>query len=173
MTAQQDDKYNSGPAYKQPWFWLIMAPLMTTIMVGTSMLVYSFFVYDGRSVDQYTKDGFNVTQSFEREQKAQSLQIKASANIKGDVLIVDLKGVLETKPSLLLLTIYSPASKVQDVAIELLLVNGVYQSKINQQELSKRTMQIIDPADKTWLIQSKESWPLTGSTLFTPYMSAY
>ncbi|MCJ8311823.1 MAG: FixH family protein [Saccharospirillaceae bacterium] len=177
MTIQQNDQFNSGPAYKQPWFWLIMAPLMTTILVGTSMLVYSIFAYDGRTVDRYTKDGFNVTKSFEREQKAQSLQIKANATISdygnGSLLTVDLMGVLENKPVILLLTIYSPASKIQDVKIELMLVDGMYQAIIEKQELSKRTMQIIDPTDKTWLIQTKQSWPLTGATLFTPYMSVY
>ena len=173
MTALQDDQFNSGPAYKQPWFWLIMAPLMTTIVVGTSMLVYSIFAYDGRTIDQYTKDGFNVTQSFKREQKAQSLQIKGNATINNDVLTLDLTGVLENKPTALSLTIYSPATKIQDVKIELLLVDGKYQAKVETQELSNRTMQIIDPDDETWLIQTKSSWPISGSTLFTPYMSAY
>jgi len=173
MKTQQDDQFNSGPAYKQPWFWLIMTPLMTAIVVGTSMLIYSIFAYDGRTVDRYTKDGFNVTQSFDREQKAQSLQIEAKAKIKGDLLTLELKGVLEKKPPSLLLTIYSPASKIQDVNIELMLTNGVYQAKIADQPLSKRTMQITDPTDKTWLIQAKQSWPLIGLTLFTPYLSAY
>jgi len=173
MTNQTGSQYNSGPAYKQPWFWLIMAPLITTIIVGTSMLVYSIIAYDGRTVDQYKKDGFNVTQSFEREQKAQSLNLKATAVLNANQLEINVESNLNALPAMLQLIIFSPASKSQDVKIDLILDNDVYRATVDLKGLSKRTMHIVDPNDKSWLIQTKQAWPFTKSVHFTPYLTAY
>ncbi|BCE00672.1 FixH family protein [Marinicellulosiphila megalodicopiae] len=173
MTNQKhDDDFNSGPAYKQPWFWLIMAPLMTTIVVGTSMLVYSIIAYDGGSINKFEKDGFDVTPSVEKEKMAQSLNLIAQLIQTDNKIEINLNGRIENLPKHLLLTIYSPVSKSKDIKITLNLEKDKFIANLDTDHmvLSERVMQLVDPGDSSWLIQAKSAWPLTAPVAFTPFL---
>ena len=61
---QNQDQYNSGPAYKQLWFWLIISPLLVTFVVGFSMLALAITTNDGAALGSFEKDGFDTTRSF-------------------------------------------------------------------------------------------------------------
>lgn len=48
------------PAYKNPWFWLVMAPLISAFISGFTMLYLASKDFDGLVSDNYVKDGFAI-----------------------------------------------------------------------------------------------------------------
>ena len=44
---------NTPPWYKQFWPWLILAPLIVSVLVGTTMLIMSIRYFDGTVRDDY------------------------------------------------------------------------------------------------------------------------
>lgn len=66
---------DSKPAWRHPWFWLVMAPLMTSIVVGLGLLTVAISGSDDRVYDDYYEQGRLINNRFEKESQARKLGI--------------------------------------------------------------------------------------------------
>ncbi len=63
------------PAWRNPWFWLVMAPLLTSIVVGMGLLTLAISGSDDRVYDDYYEQGRLINNRFEKETQARKLGI--------------------------------------------------------------------------------------------------
>ena len=171
MPKHAKDEYNSGPAYKQLWFWLILSPLLTTFVVGFTMLGLAINTNDGAALGTYQKSGFDTTRSFAREQQAERLAMVASVQIVGDSIIVKLSGP-QQKPKQLQLDLLFPTSKTKDVNILLDFKDGQYSAPAPNIEPVKRIIQLQEIGESNWLLQNQAYWPISSPIVLTPYLDA-
>jgi hypothetical protein len=82
-----------GPAkpwYKEFWAWFILAPLVSTVILSSIMLITAIKYGDDEIVDDYYKKGRMINQSQERMQLATQLGLDASVDFDlelGDVTL--------------------------------------------------------------------------------------
>lgn len=107
-----------GSAYKQPWFWLIITPLLVVIVAGFYLLYLSIVTMDGVVVDSHYKDGRGIVVSNEQIALANTLNLNAAVifNNNGQVSI-KLNGGLTIMPEALNLLIAFPTAQNRDVSI--------------------------------------------------------
>ena len=116
MIKRRQDEPDSGPAYKQLWFWLILSPLLTTFVAGFTMLGLAISSNDGAALGSYQKSGFDTTRSYEREDKAHSMNLIASLQLNEGEVRLKLSGNYQP-PSQLRLNLLFPTSKTRDVQV--------------------------------------------------------
>ncbi len=71
----------SARAYREPWFWLLLSPMLTLIVSVPIMLTTAFRDADDRVLDDYYKEGRMINSRFETEILASQL------GIAGEVMI--------------------------------------------------------------------------------------
>ncbi|SEI78858.1 hypothetical protein SAMN05421831_11060 [Allopseudospirillum japonicum] len=151
---------NTPPWYKQFWPWLILAPLIVSVLVGTTMLIMSIRYFDGTVRDDYYKSGLAINQELEKDVIAQQLELKASLrfdSLTGDV-VLDLQGQLEQMPTTLKLALEFPTRADRDLEITL-----------NHQNGSRYVGALADRLNNRWYIQLQppsEQWRLQGVVRF-------
>ena len=171
MSKFAKDEFNSGPAYKQPWFWLILSPLLAAFVVGFTMLGLAINSNDGAALGTYQKSGFDTTRSYAREQQADMLGLVASVQLVDDNIIVKVSGQ-QQNPQQLQLDLLFPTSKTKDVNILLNLEDGKYVARAPQLESVKRIIQLKEIGESSWLLQNKAYWPISSPLVLTPYLDA-
>ena len=81
----------SNPWYKEPWPWLLMAPIVTTMIVGFSMLGVAIKTSDGLVTDDYYREGVLYNENKARDDLAKTMGISGLLTmdeITGDILLM-------------------------------------------------------------------------------------
>ncbi|WP_347331270.1 FixH family protein [Marinimicrobium locisalis] len=162
MTQDSD----SGPAYRQPWFWLVMSPLIVVICVVLTFVGVSLFHADDRVVDNYYKQGRTINQSFAQEERARELDVQANVRfdqITGEVIVnLSKEGAM---PEQLYLMVGHPIDAEQDQHIELQPVRAGYYRGDLSTALSHRRYLTLLPEYEGESLRSAE-WLLRGEIQF-------
>lgn len=105
------------PAYKEPWFWAVMAPLLVVIVVSLSMAGVAIWVADDRVKDDYYKEGRMINKHFAEEELALSLAVRGS--LEFDFTTAEVFARVEAKqlPAELELTFSHPSAAAQDLTV--------------------------------------------------------
>jgi hypothetical protein len=105
------------PAYKEPWFWAVMGPLLVVIVVSLSMAGVAIWGADDRVKDDYFKEGRMINKHFAEEELALALAVRGS--LEFDFTTAEVFAVLEAKklPAELELTFSHPSSAEQDLVV--------------------------------------------------------
>ena len=107
------------PWYREPWPWLIVGLLSTTIIWGSYRIYYAFKIQDSIVVDDYYKSGKAINQDLTRDQNARELGISASLYIDeiiGEVRVL-VQGQPEQWPETLRLRLLSPVFADRDATV--------------------------------------------------------
>lgn len=162
MTQRSDN----GPAYRQPWFWFVMSPLIVVICVSLTFAGISIFYADDRVVDNYYKQGRTINQSFAQEARARELGVTADVRFDqatGEVMVVLSK--VGAMPEELNLMVGHPVNADQDQHIVLQpLREGYYRGDLTA-ALSHRRYLTLLPAYEGENLRSAE-WLLRGDIQF-------
>lgn len=68
------------PAYREPWFWMVVSPLILVVAVCSVLITYAYTGKDDRVVDDYYQQGRLINKQFESEKKAAELGIRGVLN---------------------------------------------------------------------------------------------
>lgn len=105
------------PAYKEPWFWAVMGPLLVVIVVSLSMAGVAIWVADDRVKDDYYKEGRMINKHFAEEELALSLAVQGSLEFDFTTAEVFAQLAAKTLPNELELTFSHPSAAAQDLTL--------------------------------------------------------
>lgn len=105
------------PAYKEPWFWAVIGPLLVVVVVSISMAGIAILGADDRVSDDYFKQGRMINKHFVGEALAISLGVHGS--LEFDFTTAEVFAQVEAKalPAELELTFSHPADAIQDMTL--------------------------------------------------------
>lgn len=109
----------SKPAWKEPGFWLVMAPLLLVLVVSIGTVSLAFRVADDRVPDSYFKQGRMINKHFGEEQNA--LQLGIAGVVRFDFAGAEVRAELqgENLPGEVQLTLSHPADATRDQTLVL------------------------------------------------------
>ena len=158
--------------YKEYWFWLVMAPIFSSVVVGTSFVITSFKTFDGVVVDNYYKDGKGFQVRYEEDRLAVANHLQATL-VKSDSQIkIQLSGEISSFPdSLNLIFIYPTSDQFDIELIAQHIGNGVYQTSINDQVTNHfYLVQLYTPeqVSPAWRLHGETDLPLRKPLVLKP-----
>lgn len=111
--------------WRQPWFWLVMAPLLLSISTSLVFVYIAVSGADQRVVDDYYTEGKAINHRFEADKLALSLGVGAAVQIDtiSSEVIVELTG-LDYFPESLSLYFSHPVKSTEDITIQLKKINA-------------------------------------------------
>lgn len=112
------------PGYRSPYFWLMLGPVMLSVVLGTTFLVASIVTWDGVVVDNYYKDGKSIEMRQEEDIAAQNLGLNALIVQQGEQFLVQVSGNLSNYPETLKLYFIHPTKSDFDQRIDLAYQSG-------------------------------------------------
>lgn len=71
---------SSKPAWRYPWFWFVMTPLISSVVVGMALLTLAISGSDDRVYDDYYDQGRMINNRFEKERQARRLGIAGTVH---------------------------------------------------------------------------------------------
>lgn len=69
------------PAYKEPWFWAVLGPLLLVIAVCSVFVTLAFVGADDRVYDDYYKQGRMINNQFASEEVAVGLGVEGELKV--------------------------------------------------------------------------------------------
>ena len=167
---QHDPSRMKKPAYKEPWFWAVFAPLIVIFFVCAVLLKFAIVGGDDRVVGDYYKQGRMINNRFAMEAVASRLALSASVefNAKLGLVRLSLQGNRKfDEPAMVLLTVSHPLESEQDYALPLQKVDaGQYQAPWKGGDEDKRylilTGNLVGQSD----IGEASSWRLSSEVDF-------
>ncbi|QHQ38559.1 hypothetical protein GTQ55_05875 [Microbulbifer hydrolyticus] len=146
------EKKAPGPWYREPWFWMVMSPLILVVVV--SMTMVSIAVRHGDDVvsDTYYKDSRMYHYSAEQDQRARALNLAGMLlfSPQDKTISLDLRGDIEF-PEKLLLTLSHPVEADMDEHVVLEQISiGRYRGNVDaplQHRWYLEVMPELDPEE--------------------------
>lgn len=160
------------PGYKSPYLWMILMPVMASVIAGTTFLTASIVTWDGVVVDNYYKDGRSYQMRQDEDYAARQIGLNALMIQQGDNLLVQVNGELASMPNELKLYIIHPTKSDFDQRLDLTLQAGnryIASTPISAFEGSRQLqLQPVD-GEPMWRVHgSLEQWPSRIPTNLTP-----
>ena len=166
MQPQKDEDLDSGPWYRQPWFWLLMVPLFAA-MCSSVVIVYNAVVGGDDIVqDNYYKNGRLINIRLEQDVRATELGLHGTLDfdlLSGEVFLdINSDAAL---PSQLLLLLSHPASKALDQQLLLQQVsNNRFRADLNSVPVNRWYLRVLPTIDSQ--AQNDAEWRLLAEIDF-------
>lgn len=146
-------------AWKEPWFWMVLGPLILTIVTSLVFVYIAVSGADQRVVDDYYTEGKAINHRFEADKLAVTLGVGASVQVdtvSGEAL-VELRGLTVLPPQL---TLYfsHPVKATEDLTVQLKKINASRYRVDLPKPLTGRWYLHLTPADTT----TEKKWRLVG-----------
>lgn len=107
------------PAWKETWFWLVMAPLLLVLVVSIGTVTLAFRVADDRVPDDYYKEGRMINKHFADEQNALAQGVSGRVDFDFAAAVVRIELAAQFLPGELHLTISHPIDASRDTHLVL------------------------------------------------------
>ncbi|AWF80301.1 hypothetical protein BTJ40_05460 [Microbulbifer sp. A4B17] len=156
------------PWYREPWAWMVLAPLITVVVVSTITVSIAVRFADDKVSDTYYKDSRMYHFSAEQDLRAKELGLAALVQFQpsDNAVVVELNGDLDY-PKALLLTLSHPVESDLDKHIELSQLSvGRYQGALPEGIGNRwylRLMPELDPdahQDANWRLKGEINFDL-------------
>lgn len=158
------------PWYREPWPWLLMAPILVTMIVGFSMLGVAIKTSDGLVSDDYYRQGVLYNEYRERDEQAASFGIQGSLTmdeVTGDLLLLINFGQAEPVQTIAG-ALRSPTRARDDLEFTLEAVRpGYFTASLDRVSVGPKNLELLAP-DGSWRISERILLPLTGPVKIEP-----
>ncbi|MEA5445976.1 FixH family protein [Gammaproteobacteria bacterium AB-CW1] len=146
--VQAGDK---GPAWRQFWFWFVLAPPMASIVIGLSLVYTAVTKGDDKVVDNYYQAGRAIHKDFALERRAKELGLDASFVVDREdgSISVHLQGETEDMDSLrLYLSHATHARRDRELVLES-DGSGLFRGQIGKPVVGRHYVR-LEPSDGEW-----------------------
>lgn len=141
----------SGPWYREPWPWILMAGPAVVVVAGLATYWIAAATFDGMVVDDYYKQGLAINQVLERDRAAARLGLEAGVSVAagGHRIRVALAGAPLQGEQRLRLRLVHPAHADLDQDIALERAADGYEGAAQPMRAGRWNVTLEDEA-KTW-----------------------
>ncbi|MCP1727499.1 hypothetical protein J2T60_001499 [Natronospira proteinivora] len=150
---KKDDDHQ--PAWRQFWFWFVLAPPMASIVVGLSLVYTAVTQGDDKVVDDYYDAGRAIHREFDRERRAAELGLDAylAVDREDGRITLRLAGADEP-PEQLTLHLSHATHAGRDLALTLEAdASGLYRGETGQPVYGRHYIR-LEPLDQEWRINA-------------------
>jgi len=162
------------PAWKETWFWLVMAPLLLVVVVSMGTVTLAFRVADDRVPDDYFKEGRMINKHFAQEQNALALDV--SGQVEFDFAALQVRAELSARflPGELHLTLSHPANAGRDTVLVLRRTGEREFRATLPQALEGRWYLVVSAADsgaqKGWRVTTEVDFEKSHTASFAAHL---
>nr|WP_255774725.1 FixH family protein [Microbulbifer zhoushanensis] len=164
--TEHSPKSSPRPWYREPWAWMVLAPLILVVIASTVFVSIAVRFADDTVSDTYYKDSRMYHFSEEQDRRAQALGLAGLVKFaSGDQLVtLELNGDLEY-PEQLLLTLSHPVEADMDRHILLEAVSpGRYRASLPEPLKHRWYLRLMPETDPGQHLQAE--WRLKGEINF-------
>jgi uncharacterized protein len=152
-----DPTHDSGPWYRQFWLWFILAPPLSAVVLGLSLLTIAIVTSDSMVVGDYGKVGTAMHKYMAKEAYAAELGVHARLHLDEDGVSAVLQG-WSGEPEKLHVLLSHPTQAERDLTLELTRnAVGVYRAEARGW-VPGRWYVRLEPEDRQWRLTGE----LTG-----------
>lgn len=163
---------NQQPAYREPWFWMVFAPLIVVVIFSCGFAYLAFVGADDRVLDDYYKQGRMINNRFAAETRARELELQGVAQFDFDAgeVLVNLHG--QQLPGELILHFSHPAEAQQDGQTTLTRVaENAYRGGLPQQfNGSWYLIFSAGAGDSSWRITAQADFSQSATIPFAAHL---
>lgn len=158
------------PAWREPWFWFVMTPLIFVVILGAVLLSAAFIGADNRVYDDYYQQGRMINNRFAAKEVAKRLAIRGGVAFDLEVGEVWLHLDGETEPKQVLLSLSHPSDAELDHQLVLQWVShGRYRGEL-ERAYGGRWYVLLSPgqqgAEPPWRVASEVDFSQSRSISF-------
>jgi uncharacterized protein len=157
--------------YKEYWFWIVMIPITSSVIVGSSFVYQAFATFDGVVVDNYYKDGKGIKVRVEEDRRAQANGLQATMVAVNNTVKAQIGGTLASYPDQLDLIFIYPYSDKYDIELVMEhLGDGEYQAEFFPEVQNRYLVQLHtqDGAENAWRLHGETNLPLVAPIILKP-----
>lgn len=146
-------------AWREPWFWMVLGPLLLTIVTSLVFVYIAVSGADQRVVDDYYTEGKAINHRFEADKLAIALGVGAQVRVDtiSSEALVDLSG-LTVFPEQLTLYFSHPVKATEDLTVQLKKINASRYRVDLPKQLTGRWYVQLTPANAA----ADTKWRLVG-----------
>ncbi|WP_340674192.1 FixH family protein [Microbulbifer salipaludis] len=164
--TQKNNPQTPAPWYREPWFWMVMAPLVLVVIVSFVLVSIAVRYGDDTVSDTYYKDSRLYHYSAEQDEQARALGLAGVLlfSPQDSTVSLDLRGNL-TYPEKLLLTLSHPVEADLDEHVVLEQVSaGRYRGAVKAPMQHRWYLQVIPELNPEEFRRAQ--WRLKGEINF-------